>query len=149
MEIRVDGNRSTSESWMDARRVSLQDLPPISEEEQRVAEKLAISFDEYRRSKYAAELTKKGLQIRASKVGHLVEGWLRGHGFKAETTSVWLKTFDGKYRIDVVVQGDLQSVFVDEGLIDEMLDSGAREAEQRFDRIMTANFGLFEVARAS
>ncbi len=46
MDIRVDGNRSTSESWLESHRISLQELPSITEDEQRVAEKLAISFDD-------------------------------------------------------------------------------------------------------
>jgi hypothetical protein len=149
MDIRVDGNRSTSESWLESHRISLQELPSITEDEQRVAEKLAISFDDYRRSKYAADLTKKQLEMRALRVGQLVEGWLRKHNFSAETNGVWLKTLDGKYRIDVDIDGSAQSVFIAEEVMDEILDSGSQEAQQSFDRILTANFGVREIAQAS
>ncbi len=149
MEIQIDGNRSSSESWLESHRMPLQDLPAISEDEQRVAEKLAISSEDYRRSKYASELTKRQLELRAVKVGQLVEGWLRSHQFKAETRAVWLKTFDGKYRIDVDVDGAAHLVLIAEDLMDDILDSGSQEAQQRFDRVLTANFGMREVAQAS
>lgn len=149
MEIRIDGNRSSSESWLESYRVPVQELPAISEDEQRVAEKLAISAEDYRRSKYASELTKKQLELRAVKVGQLIESWLRSHQFKAEIKAVWLKTFDGKYRIDVDVDGVAQLVLITEDLMDDVLDSGSHEAQQSFDRVLTANFGMREVARAS
>lgn len=149
MEIRIDGNRSSSESWLESHRIPVQELPAISEEEQRVADKLAISAEEYRRSKYAAELTKKQLELRALKVGQLVEHWLRAHQVKAEIKAVWLKTFDGKYRIDVDVDGVAQLVMITEDLMDDILDSGSQEAQRSFDRVLAANFGLREVAQAS
>jgi hypothetical protein len=149
MEVRVDGNRSSSESWLESHRIPVQELPGISEEEQRVAEKLAISAEDYRRSKYAAELTKKQLDLRAVKVGQLVESWLRNHHVKAAIKAVWLKTFEGKYRIDVDVDGVVQLVVITEDLMDEILDTGSQEAQRSFDRALTANFGLREVAQAS
>jgi len=124
-------------------------LPSLDDNERAVAERLSISPDDYRRSKYAADSTKKSLQMRALKVGQLVEGWLRSHDFKAEAKSVWLKTFDGKYRLDVVVNGTEQLLLLSEELMDDILDAGSREAERKFDRVMSANFGVYEVARAS
>ncbi len=149
MEIQVDGNRSSSESWLESHRIPVQELPVLSDEEQRVAEKLAISAEDYRRSKYAAELTKKQLELRAMKVGRLVEEWLRSRQVKAEIKTVWLKTFDGKYRIDADVEGVGQSVMITEDLVDDLLDAGSQEAQRSFDRVLTANFGLREVAQAS
>ncbi len=149
MEIRIDGNRSSSENWLESHRIPVQELPAISEDEQRVAEKLAISAEDYRRSKYASELTKKQLELRAMKVGQLVGSWLRSHHVKAEIKAVWLKTFDGKYRIDVDVDGVAQSVIITEDLMDDILDAGSQEAQRSFDRVLTSNFGLHEVAQAS
>lgn len=149
MDIRIDGNRSSSESWLESHRIPLEELPGISEDEQRVAERLAISHEDYRRSKYASELTKKQLELRAMKVCQLVESWLRSHHVRAEIKAVWLKTFDGKYRIDVDVDGGTQLVVITEDLMDDILDAGSQEAQRSFDRVLTANFGLREVAQAS
>ena len=149
MEVRIDGNRSTSESWLEAHRIPLQELPAITDDEQRVAEKLAISSEEYRRSKYAADLTKQQLQLRAFKVGQFVESWLRNHQLLAEVKSVWLKTFDGKFRIDVEINTMQQSVFIAEDLMNDILDSGSSEAQRSLDRLLAANFGILEGARAS
>jgi hypothetical protein len=149
MEIQIDGNRSSSENWLESHRIPVQDLPAISEDEQRVAEKLSISAEEYRRSKYASELTKKQLELRASKVGQLVQNWLRSRRLSGETKGVWLKTFDGKYRVDVDVDGVGQQVLLSEELMDDILDSGSYEAQRSFDRALMANFGTREAAQAS
>ena len=149
MEIRVDGNRSTNESWLEAHRIPAQSLPVLSEEEQIVAHKLAIPAEEYSRSKYAAELTRRELEVRACRVGQLVEGWLREHGIPGEVKSVWLKTFEGKFRVDVQARATLQSVFVKEELIDDVLDSGSKEAHRSLLRLLSSNFLVQETARAS
>jgi hypothetical protein len=148
MEVRVDGNRSTNDSWLEAHRIPAQALPAITEDEQRVAEKLSISSEEYSRSKYAAELTKTQLQQRALKVGQLIENWLRKHDESAVVKAVWLKTFEGKYRVDVETYGAVQNVFVREELIDDVLDSGSHEAKLSLDRLLSLNLLAQEAARA-
>jgi hypothetical protein len=149
MQILIDGNRSTNESWLVAHRVSEQELPAITPEEETVAGKLSISTDDYRRSKYAAELTKRELESRALKIGQIVENWLRNRNISAEVESVWLKTFDGKFRIDVKVAGKIEYLHISEDLVDDIFDSGSREAQQSLDRLLAANFQFRESVAAS
>ncbi len=149
LDIQIDGNRSTSESWQAAQLISLQALPPITPEEEQVARKLAISFEGYQRSKYAAELTKHQLEARALQVGRLVERWLNSHNLTARVEGVWLKTFDGKFQLEIRNGSLTKLIFIQEDLIDDLLDSGSNEAEQRLARLLTSNFADQENAKAS
>ncbi len=149
MDIQIDGNRSTSECWQAAQLISPQALPPISPEEEQVAKKLAISSEGYRRSKYAAELTKHQLEARALQVGKLVEAWLNRHNLIAQVEGVWLRTFQGKFRVEIRIGALTKLIFIEEDLINDLLDSGSIEAERSFDRLLTSNFSAQESAKAS
>lgn len=148
MEIQVDGNRSTSDSWLEANRIPLQSLPVLTPDEQTVANKLAIPYEAFSRSKVAAEITRQQLQNRASRLGLLVETWLQKQKVNANVTAVWLKTFEGKFRIDVQMGNIVENVFITEELVDDLFDSGSREAEQRMDRLLSVNLLPYAV-RAS
>jgi hypothetical protein len=149
MEIRVDGYRSTNENWLTAHRIPSSELPPITPEEEQVAEKLRISPEEYLRSRYAGDLSRGDLEKRAEVVGNLVAQWLSRHGLSGTVVSVWLKTYEGKFRLEIAGPEGIQMLFLKEDLIDDLLDSGSREAQESLDRLLTANFGRAEVTQVS
>ena len=149
MEIRIDGSRSTSENWLFAHTVPSSKLPPITPEEQSVAEKLGISAEEYLRSRYAGDLTRDQLKKRAETVGGLVERWMSHRGVSGRVVAVWLKTFEGKFRIEIDGSEGSQLIFISEDLINDLLDAGSRGAQEDLDRLLAANFGLAEPAKAS
>src|SRR5258708_2643565 len=145
----VGGYRSTNEDWLAAHRIPSSYLHPITAEEKQVAERLGISAEEYLRSRYAGDLSRRDLEKRAEVVGGLIERWLSRHGLTGTVESVWLKTLEGKYRVEVAGPEGIKLVFLKEDLIDDLLDSGSRAAEESLDRLLTANFGLAEAAQAS
>ena len=149
MEIRVDGNRSTSENWLTAHRLPSSELPPITPEEEKVAEKLGISPEEYLRSRYAGDLSRGDLEKRAKLVGNLLNRWLSSRGLSGTVTSVWLKTFEGKFRVEIEAPDGMKILFLKEDLIDGLLDSGSREAQESLERLLTANLGHAEATQAS
>jgi hypothetical protein len=149
MQISIDGTRSTNESWLLAHRVSAAELPELNDDEQKVAAALAMSPEGYRRSKYAADLTKKQLEGRALRVGQVVEDWLRNHELQAAVRGVWLKTFDGKFRVDVQEGDTVHFIFLSEELIDDLFDSGSKEAFVSFERLLSINFLPLHTAKAS
>ena len=149
MQVQVDGSRSTAESWAEAHSASPQSLPVLSHAEQLAATRLALSSEAYSRSKYAIELTRQQLEQRASTLGRLVQEWLAEHGLSSEVRSVWLRTFEGKFRVDVQSHGSLQRVFVDEDLADDLLDRGSRETMDRLDTLLSASLLASQKAHAS
>jgi hypothetical protein len=149
MEIRVDGYRSTGEDWLLAQRISMSELPAITDEEAQVAGKLGISPEDYRRSKYAADLSRSALEQRASVVGRIVSDWLQEHHRPGKVVAVWLKTLEGKFRVEVADRTGSQLIFVQEELIDDLLECGSLEARDDLDRLLAANFGTKMDKRAS
>jgi hypothetical protein len=138
MDIRVDGSRSDTESWIQAHEIPLEQLPALSDEEISVAGKLAIPVDEYRRARYAVEISRKHLEERASKVGLLVQKWMADHSLSGRVDSVWLKTLAGKYRVDI--EGTKPHLlFFEEDAVDDMLEGGSEEASHKFDRVLSLN----------
>jgi hypothetical protein len=109
---------------------------------------MGISAEDYRRSKYAGDLTREGLQARALQVGKLIEDWMRTQNVVGDVRAVWLKTYEGKFRVDVHLGGGIQQVFLKEDVVNDLLDSGSRDAQQSLDRLLSANL-LSEIARAS
>ena len=62
---------------------------------------------------------------------------------------VWLKTFEGKYRVDVESGGKHSLIFVDESLVDEMFENGSAQAERGLQHILELNLLPAEAVRAS
>jgi len=149
MEIRVDGSRSTNENWLTAHRIPSSALPPITPEEEQVAEKLGISAEEYLRSRVAGDLSRGELEKRAEVVGNLVSRWLSQRGLSGTVVSVWFKTLEGKFRVEIAGPDGIQLLFLKEDLMSDLLDGGSRESQESLDRVLTANFGRAEATQAS
>jgi hypothetical protein len=149
MEIRVDGYRSTNENWLAAHRIPSSELPPITLEEEQVAEKLGISAEEYLRSRVAGDLSRGELEQRAEVVGNLVNRWLSQRALSGTVVSVWLKTLEGKFRVEIAGPEGIQLLLLKEDLISDLLDAGSREAQGSLDRLLTANLGRAEATQAS
>ena len=149
MEVRIDGSRSSSENWLRASLVSSQELPNISADEQKIAKKLGISAESYARSRYAGELSAGELQQKAEKLGRFVQQWLAARHVAGSVDFVWLKTFEGKYRIDVDLNGKNVLIFTEEALVDEVLERGSHKAERELQHVLELNLLPEEAARAS
>ncbi len=149
MEVRIDGSRSSSENWLRASLASSRELPSISADEQEIAKKLGISAESYARSRYAGELSAGELQQKAEKLGLFVQQWLAARQVAGLVDFVWLKTFEGKYRIDVDLNGKKVLIFTEESLVDEVLERGSHQAERELQHVLELNLLPEEAARAS
>ena len=149
MEIRVDGNRSSAENWMRAQNASIRELPILSPEQKTVANKLGLCDEDYARSAFAGDLERENLKKKAQQAARLI-GQLASRkvpGIRVE--SVWLKTFDRKFRFDLEFNGSDALIFVSEDLIDELFESGSRLAEEQLLRIVDLGLPSAWTAMAS
>ena len=149
MEIRIDGNRSSSENWMRAQIASAEELPKLSDEERAVAAKFGSDYEGLARAIYAANLEHENLKEKAEKAARVVERIARRRVPEVNIGRVWLKTFEGKLRFDLDLQGDRSTIFVDEEVVDDLLDSGCSDAEDRIGRIIDFALPASWMARAS
>ncbi len=148
MKILIDGNRANSESWFMAHQLTSSELPGITPQEQRTAEQLGLSAEEYSRAKYATDLTALELGERARQLGDLLRSWLQSHQIGGEIRSITLKTFEGKYRIEIGFGDRLRVVLVSEDVVNDLFESGSRQAKDSLDEIFAVNL-LPELAKAS
>jgi hypothetical protein len=149
MEVRVDGSRSSSENWLRASLAPSQELPKMSADEEEVARKLGISLESYARSRYAGELTAVELRQKAESLGRFVEKWLAAQHVPGSVDFVWLKTFEGKYRIDVELNGKHKLIFIGEALVEDVFEKGSDKTEKELQHIMELNILPAEAVRAS
>ena len=134
MEIHVDGNRSSSENWMQARTVPPQELPQLSAEQRAVAAKFGMKESDYARQLLAINLGRKDLEKkaeRAERAARLIERLASEKVRDVSVKAVWLKTFDGKYRFELESKGRQSLLFVTEDVVDDVLESGSEFAEQQ------------------
>ena len=149
MDIRVDGNRSSSENWAYSRSVSPRELPPLSSEEKRFAVQLGLSLEDFARNQLAADLTRKDLATRAEMVGRLVDAWFKEYGVSGHVSEVSLRTFEGKVRVNVEISGRVSFCVIEEDVITSLFESGSKQAEMQLKRLLNANFGFEREAKAS
>jgi hypothetical protein len=149
VEVRIDGSRSSSENWLRASLAPISDLPKLTPEEEQVAEKLGIALESYARERYAQELTDSELRDKAVRLGSLVQAWLDENKAAATVESVWLKTFEAKYRLDIWRDGKPNLIFVDESLIDEVFEQGSTPAKNCLEQILAINLLPQQAVRAS
>ena len=149
MEIRIDGNRSTDESWTAAYSTPPEALPELTPDEQAVARQMRLAPEQYKRTKLAAELATPELAGKATRVAGLVHEWLRAQGREGTVSKVVFNTLLGRFRLEIELPEGSQIVQVKEALMDNLLELGSATAEQDLDRLLAANLGRRSVARAS
>jgi|SRR5579885_3533557 len=149
MDIRIDGSRSSSENWMRAQTAPAQELPVLTEEQKLAANRLGLSSEAYARSFYAGELERKNLEGKAERAAQLIEKLAARKFPGLKIIRVWLKTFDGKFRFDVSLNGSDALIFAAEDLIDELLEQGSKTAEEQIERIIELSLPASWRARAS
>ena len=121
----------------------------LSQDEQTVAKRMGLSAEDYARSRYAIDLTDFELRDKAQKLVGFVDAWLGSRRILATVESVWLKTFEGKYKIDLLSEGRRTQVTLDESLIDEILERGSPNARRRLENLLEINLLPESMARAS
>ncbi|MHB1675335.1 MAG: hypothetical protein ACYCSP_13905 [Acidobacteriaceae bacterium] len=149
MDIYIDGNRSSAENWMLAQNASKELLPALSDAEKTVADKLRINHDAYARSAYAVDLTRNELGGKTERAARLVERMARSRVPGLTLDSAWLKTLEGRFRFDFDLNGNHAAIWVDEDLMNELLESGSRAAEEQISRVVEYGLPASWVVRAS
>ena len=149
MEIRVDGSRSSAENWMLAQSASSEVLPALNDDQKKVADNMGISHADYARIFYAIDLTRNELMEKAEHAARLLENMARRKVPDLTVDAVWLMTFEGKFRFDFRFNQFHSGVWVNEDLVDELLQSGSKAAEEQLARIIEFNLPASWIAKAS
>jgi hypothetical protein len=121
----------------------------MSPQQKEAAASLGVSEESYARSFYAGELERGTLAGKAEKAARVVERLAQHNAPGLKIESVWLKTFDGKFRFDAAWNGASFLIFLKEEVVDDLLESGSRLAEEQILRAIEYSLPSAKTVHAS
>jgi hypothetical protein len=136
MNISVAGIRVSATDWDAVRDMPESSLPPLSPEQRVVAQKMKIAEVDYARSAFAGERTQEKLLAKTEAFARLLERKVRERDAATKVESVTMQTIEHKFDIELVRDGRTIPVRIDENLVDDLLESGTVDADQRLGRII-------------
>jgi hypothetical protein len=134
MDIFVQGSRSSAADWVAARGIPREQLPPLTAEQKEVANGLGIPEEDYARSALAGQRGSAKLLAKTERFARVVAKRARAKG--AEVDQVTLNAFDGRFEVEGKAGETPLFIRVDEGIVDELFESGSVEADQRLSRVL-------------
>jgi hypothetical protein len=140
MEIAVDGWRSGDADRDAVRNLSAEQLPRLSEEQRAVAKKLGIPEQDYARSVGAGERGREALLAKTERLARLLEQRIAALGIDGRINRVTLRTIQGRFDVEVQVNGRVLPLRIEETLVDDYFDNGSADSEQRLAHILDRAF---------
>ena len=140
MEIAVDGWRSGTADRDAVRNLSAEQLPRLSEEQRAVAKKLGIPEQDYARSVVAGERSREALLAKTERLARLLEQRIAALGIDGRINRVTLRTIQGRFDVEVQVNGRVLPLRIEETLVDDYFDNGSADSEQRLAHILDRAF---------
>ncbi len=149
MNIEIEGTRTSDDAWIQADSISIAEL------REQTAQRVAWTSDDrgaaehLARRLYAIDMTRQELVRKCTKLGRLVSNWMQQSQVDGELLLIRLRCLRGLFDLYVKQDSEVQVLEVREELIDDLLQSGSREAAESLDRLFAANFGRLAVLKAS
>lgn len=144
MNIAVDGWRASPSDWDAALRIPKNELPTLSEQQKKVAQKLGISEESYARSAVAGERTQNNLLAKTEMFARLLGKKIGDLGFKASIESVVLRVLEDRFEVSLMINGSRLPLRISEEIVDDLFESGSVEAEEKLVRLLNSTVGLRE-----
>jgi hypothetical protein len=144
MQIAVDGTRGSASAQDAVRRIPKEELPPLTEAQKKVARQLGASEERYARMLLEGERAHDELLVKTELFAKLVEKKLREIDSTAKIQNVLLRTLDGKFEVELDVNGRIVPLRIREDLIDDLFEAGSPDTEERLARILRTTLGLVE-----
>jgi len=136
MQIAVDGIRASVQDWEAVRDLPREQLPRLNDAQREVARKLGIPEDDYARSALAGQRTQESLLAKTERLARLLDQRVKALAQEATIHSVTLRTWDHKFDVDLELASRRCPLRIEENIVDDLFDSGSREAEERLGRIL-------------
>jgi hypothetical protein len=136
MQIVITGSRSDRSEWEAVQKIPREQLPPLTPEQQHVAEELRIREDDYQRSILAGKQTGEKLLKKTEWFAKLLQRNLGTRAPGATIRSVLLDTGKERFEIAIEINGDVLPLHVAEGIVDDFFDLGSTRAEQSLGQML-------------
>ncbi len=136
MEIVVEGSRVTATDWRAVSSLPADQLPPLTPAQKEVAQKMRIREEDYARSLLANKQGAKYLLAKTERLARFLQQQLRAKEAGGRIDRVTLNTWQESFEVEMTVNGASLPVRIDESIVDDLLERGSAEAEQRLSRIV-------------
>jgi len=140
VKIGVDGMRFGAKESREAYSIPKEDLPPLTDGQREVARKLGISEEGYARSFVAGEKTSEWLLEKTRRFANLLQRQVTAIRPGAKVESVFLRTTERRFDVEVKSGDRTVALRVSENLVDDLFESGSRQAERSLERLLELNF---------
>jgi hypothetical protein len=141
VKIGVDGMRFGAKESQEAYSIPKEDLPPLTDGQREVARKLGISEEGYARSFVAGERTSEWLLEKTARFANLLQRKVAAIRPEAKVEAVFLRTTERRFDIVLKLCGREVPLRVSEDLVDDLFESGSRQAERGLERLLQLNVG--------
>ncbi len=135
MEIIVDGWRAGDIERKEAKSVPASQLPPLSEEQKKVARKMGIPEEDYARSAHAGRLNQGRLIEKTKRFARLLQKKLQERG-GVEITEIRLDVLRHRYEVAASAGERPVAFLVSEELIDDLFQTGSESLERDLERVL-------------
>lgn len=142
MQISVQGWKANASDWEAVKSVPRDQLPQLTEDQKAVARKLGISEEDYARSALAGERTQRTLLAKTETLARLLEKKIRELGFGATVENVVLRLLEDRFDVVLTANGTKIPLRIREDIVDDLLEAGSAEADERLSRILNTTLGV-------
>jgi hypothetical protein len=101
-----------------------------------VAGKLGIPQADYARNILAGQRAQDKLLAKTETFARLLQSKVRQRNNSVEIENVLLEAMEGRFYVDLLLEGRQIPLSIDENLVSDLLEGGAVEMEQRLNRII-------------
>jgi hypothetical protein len=136
VRIGVDGLRFGAKESQEAYSIPREDLPPLTDAQRVVAEKLGISEEGYARSFVAGEKTANWLLEKTKRFVDLLRERVKEFHGDAQVESVILRTTERRLDVEIRLGSRIVPLRVKETLVDDLFESGSEQAEKNLGRVL-------------
>jgi hypothetical protein len=149
MNIEIQGTRTSDDAWIQADSISIAELRERTAQEVSWAPDDSGAAEHLARRLYAIDVTQQELVAKCTKLGRLALNWMKQSDIEGELVLIRLRCLRGLFDLHIKQDGEVQMLEIREELVDDLLQSGSREAAESLDRLFAANFGRLAVLKAS
>ena len=134
--IGVEGVSFVAGDLDEVRRISPEELPPLTEAQREVARKMNLPAEEYARNVLAAERSKTALLAKTERFARFLAEQLKRIAPDAKVQRVLL-SIDHGFDVELAIEGARVPLRIREEPVDDFFEGGSAEAEEAIIRVLS------------
>ncbi len=135
-EVDVSDYRTSLREWQRAQTAAKSELPVLTSEQKRFAQKLGIEEEGYARTVLATKFSAEQMHERAVAIGELVQGILGKAAPKWKVQAVVAEMFKERWVVRMQSASGSAAIAVPRDLADDILDSGLTSEVKKLKAIV-------------